>query len=64
MTGSGHSGVTRAPVQTAVIHHQLPFRSEAYTLAHFVEDQQPAEGAGHSGMQSYTGVSGSLQCYF
>ncbi|KAL3137852.1 hypothetical protein ABBQ38_005105 [Trebouxia sp. C0009 RCD-2024] len=24
-------------------------RSEAYTLAHFVEDQQPAEGAGHSG---------------
>ncbi|KAL3150565.1 hypothetical protein ABBQ32_000377 [Trebouxia sp. C0010 RCD-2024] len=49
ITGSGQPGVTRAPIQTAVIHHQLPFRSEAYTLAYFVEDQQTAEGASHSG---------------
>ena len=43
-SSSGRTGALREPTQTAVIHHQLPFRSESYTLAYF-DNHQTAEGA-------------------
>lgn len=46
ISGSGRASGTKEPAQTAVIHHQLPFRSESYTLAYFEDNHLSAEGAG------------------
>lgn len=34
---------SEVPFETAVVHHQLPFRSEAYTLAYYLGSPQTAE---------------------
>ena len=46
-SGSVGHDTTAEPTQTAVIHHQLPFRSESYTLAYFEHNHQTAEEAGY-----------------
>ena len=42
------ANTSAAPLQTAVVHHQLPFRSEAYTLAYYLGT---AEGADYTSGQ-------------